>query len=307
MPDRRLVALVGCGRWGQNILRDLTALGCDVAVVARSDASTERARAGGAVTIVDAVEALPEVEGAVVATRSAGHASAVDALLDRDVPLFVEKPLVPDAEAVARLAAIAPDRIFEMHKWRYHPAIEALRDIARSGELGPVVGLRTLRLGWGGAIDDVDPIWHLGPHDLSIALEILGAIPEPIAARADREGADPVGLLAMLGDAPWFVFELSIRSPERRREIRLQCRDGIAMLAPGADDEIQVAHGAVARGAKPPEIEHRAVSDALPLVRELSAFVDHLGGGPPPRSGMQDSLVIAQRIAALRSLAGVSP
>lgn len=307
MPDRRLVALVGCGRWGQNILRDLTALGCDVAVVARSDASVERARTGGAVTIVDTVAALPVVEGAVVATRSGGHEAAVDSLLGLDIPLFVEKPLAPDAAAVARLAAAAPDRIFEMHKWRYHPGIEALRDIVRSDELGPVVGLRTLRLGWGGAIDDVDPIWHLGPHDLSIALEILGAIPEPIAARADREGGDPVGLLGMLGDAPWFVFELSIRSSERRREIRLQCRNGTAMLASGADDEIQVAHGPVARGAKPPQVEHRAVSGDLPLVRELRAFVDHLAGGPAPRSGVRDSLVVAERIAALRALAGIDP
>lgn len=299
------VGLVGCGRWGANILRDLNGLGCDVAVVARSDASVERARAGGAAAIVDAIDRLPPVAGAVIATRSGQHAAVVDELLARDVPLFVEKPLVPDAAAVVRLSERAPDRVFEMHKWRYHPGIEALRDIARSGELGPVVGLRTTRVGWGGAIDDVDPIWHLGPHDLSIALEILGSIPDPVAARADWDGNTPVGLVAMLGADPWFTFELSIRYPERRREIRLHCRDGIAVLPHGADDTIEVALGPVAGGAKPPDVEHRRVSDELPLVRELQAFVAHLHGGPPPRSTVHDSRVVAERIAALRVLARV--
>ena len=46
--DRPRVALVGCGRWGRHILRDLIALGCEVPVVARSEASVERAREGGA-------------------------------------------------------------------------------------------------------------------------------------------------------------------------------------------------------------------------------------------------------------------
>jgi predicted dehydrogenase len=182
-----------------------------------------------------------------------------------------------------------------------------MRDIARSGELGPVVGLRTTRVGWGGAVDDVDPIWHLAPHDVSIALEILGTIPPPVTARADHDGDDPVGLVAVLGDDPWCNLEVSIRSPARRREIRLLCRDGVAMLAHGVDDAIEVAKGPVARGVDPPEVEIRSVEDELPLVRELRAFVEHVQGGPPPRSTIEDSLAIARCIATMRQLAGLSP
>ena len=46
------IGLVGCGRWGKHILRDLVALGCDVTVVARSTVSRERASSGGATRIV---------------------------------------------------------------------------------------------------------------------------------------------------------------------------------------------------------------------------------------------------------------
>jgi D-arabinose 1-dehydrogenase-like Zn-dependent alcohol dehydrogenase len=66
--DQVRVALVGCGRWGGHILRDLLAIGCDVPVVARSDESRERARGHGATEIVAHLGELPPVDAAVVAT-----------------------------------------------------------------------------------------------------------------------------------------------------------------------------------------------------------------------------------------------
>jgi hypothetical protein len=60
--------LLGCGRWGAHIPLDLLTLGCDVPVVAHSEASIGRARAGGASEIVSNVHALGDVEGLVVAT-----------------------------------------------------------------------------------------------------------------------------------------------------------------------------------------------------------------------------------------------
>ena len=59
VPPPLSIALVGCGAWGKNILRDLVSLGCEVNVVARSEASISRAREGNARSIVDSVEALP--------------------------------------------------------------------------------------------------------------------------------------------------------------------------------------------------------------------------------------------------------
>src|SRR4029079_9590665 len=132
------VALVGCGRWGVHVLRDLLALGCEVVVVARSEASRERAEEGGATAVVPAIRDLTGVEGAVVVTPTTTHAEVLNELLDLGVPVFVEKPLAEDPGAAAALAARAPDRLFVMHKWRHHPGVEALASIARSGELGGV-------------------------------------------------------------------------------------------------------------------------------------------------------------------------
>jgi predicted dehydrogenase len=302
-PSRRTrpgIALVGCGRWGRNILRDLIALGCPVTVADPDEAARRAAVEAGAVAAVAGASLLPRVDGIVVATPTSTHAEVVESLLARDVPVFVEKPLTADPESALRLAAAAPDRLFVMDKWRYHPGVEALAAVARSGELGPVVGLRSTREGWGSPQADVDPIWTLVPHELSIAVEVLGLLPQPRAAYADRVDGRLLGLVGLLGDTPWFKCEVSTRQTAYRREVHLHCRDGVATL-PGSDsDHIVIARGT---GEAPPQVEQRAISRELPLQRELAAFVRHLEGGPSPRTSAADGAAIVSVVAELAVLA----
>ena len=304
MGNRMSVGLVGCGKWGRHILRDLMTLGCDVSVVALSDESQERAAEVGAAGIVTSIAALPEVAGAVVATPVTTHAAVIEELLARGIPVFTEKSLTADRASAARLAQLAPQRLFVMDKWRYHPGVEMLAQIARTEELGPVIGLRTTRVQWGTDHRDVDCVWVLVPHDLSIALEILGHIPVPRSALAERVGETVTGLVGCLGENPWHVAEVSIRYAEWRREIRLHCRDGIAVLNDGYSDHVQLIRTSDLYDRTPP-IERRPISNELPLLRELRAFVEHLNGGPPPRSSASEGAAIVDTTATLRELAGL--
>ena len=292
MPEGARIGLVGCGRWGKQILRDLCALGCDVAVVTRSAGSRAGAEAGGAASAIGSIGDLPEVDGIVVATPVSTHAAVVEEALGLDVPVFVEKPLTNDPVAAERLAAAADGRLFVMDKWRYHPGVELLGELARSGELGQVVGLRTTRIGWERK-RDVDQIWVLAPHDVAIGLEILGEIPPPRAAVASRDA-----LLGLLGERPWQALDVSGRSRARRREVVLVCEEGAAALDDSYDDHVTVVHS---EG----EPELRPVSAELPLLRELQAFLKHLAGGPPPRSSAGEGVAVVRAISELRELAGL--
>ena len=301
------IGLVGVGAWGRYILRDLVLLGSEVTAVVPNPDHHGTALDGGAVQVVRALEDLPDdLVGFVVATPTSVHAEVAESLLERDVPIYVEKPLSNDLDAAMRLAERGGDRVFVMHKWRYHPGIELLGEIARSGELGPVVGLRTARVGWGNPHPDVDAVWILAPHDLSIALEVLGRIPEPRSAVAEQTGGRLSGLVGLLGDEPSFAFEVSTAHPVRRREVRLICRDGVATLADPYADHVLVARGEIL-GDITYEEERRPISTEFPLLRELRAFVEHIGGGPPPKSSAAEAVADVAAVVRLRELAGIPP
>ncbi len=295
-----VVGLVGSGGWGRHILRDLVTLGCEVPVVARSQESRARAEEGGAREIVGDIASLPRVDGVVVATPTSTHAAVLEEALELGVPVYCEKALSDDATAAERLAESGAGRLFVMDKWRYHPGVLALAAIARERRLGAVSGLRTVRVGWGNPHDDVDPVWVLAPHDLSVALEVMGAVPHGEAAAAQWLDGDAVQLSALLrGDGWWHALEVSGRSPERRRRIELLCEDGVAVLAGGWDE-----HVSVCRAGPDGEEERIETPGELPLLAELRAFVEHLGGGPPPRSSAKEGAAIVAAIAELRRLAG---
>lgn len=216
-----------------------------------------------------------------------------------------------DRESAFRLARQAPNRLFVMDKWRYHAGVEMLRDIARTEELGPVQGLRTTRAQWGNPHDDVDVSWILLPHDLSIAQEVFGRIPRPLHAVAEKTDGQLRSLLGILGGGPgrsgepWLIVEVSSRHPQDRREIRLHCRDGVAILEGGYSQDVSVTRTANFHSGQAPETELRPISQELPLLRELRTFVEHLQGGPPPRSSAAEGALVVSAIAELRSLAGI--
>lgn len=290
------VGLVGCGLWGANVLRDLRLLECDVRVVARSDASVARAREGGAVAVVREIGELGAVDAIVAVTPIETHAAVLEEALAAGVPVFVEKPLCDDAGDAARLAALAPDRLFVMDKWRYHPGVAAIAAIATTERFGGVHGLRTVRVQPDNRHSE-DAIWVLAPHDLALALEVLGEVPRPRAAYGQWSDGRLVTMHALLEtDRGWHAVEISERAPAAVRRIELHCDEGVAVLGGGWDDHV-LLH---LLGGRTERIEARG---ELPLLAELRAFVGFLDGGPPPKSSAAEGAAMVEAIAALRALA----
>jgi predicted dehydrogenase len=291
------LGLVGCGHWGRHILRDLRTLGCRVHVVARSAESVERARGGGAASVVASIAELPALSGYVVATPTSTHAEIVAELVaNRSEPVFVEKPLCTSSADAEHIVAIGGSRVFVMDKWRYHPGVLELARIARAGELGAVSAIHARRVTDANRHPDVDTVWTHAPHDLSIASEILGEVPPARFAVAELEGTRRVGLVGTLGGPPWFTFEISCRAPGHRRELRMVCEQGTAVLDGGWAEEVVILR----EDADP---ERRGLDGELPLLAELRAFVGHLAGGSPPKSTAAEGAEVVRRIEELGTLA----
>jgi predicted dehydrogenase len=303
------IALVGCGEWGSLVLRDLRQLGCTVWVVARSEESRARALAGGASAVVDDADRLPaDVAAAVVAAPTPARPAIVRGLLARGVSVFTEKPLADDAAEARQLAALGGP-LFVMDKWRYHPAIGALARLAGQGTLGQVRRLHCVRLGWRGSGHDRNPVWTLLPHDLSIAQEVLGGLPEARCAEAAVVGGVAVELRAVLGGqgGPQLVVEVSSRQLPALRRTVLTCDDGVAVFDGSLPGQVTVVHHRDLDRAAP-TTETLVAAGEPPLLAELRAFLEYLSGeGPAPRSTAQEAAEVAVVVDALLRLGGAGP
>jgi predicted dehydrogenase len=292
------VGLVGCGRWGGNVLRDLVALGADVSVAEPHADRRARALAAGAARAVASAAHLPQCDGYVVVTPAPTHRDVCEYLLSRNVPVFVEKPPCNDVADVEALARIGGDRLFVMHKWRYHPGIRVLAELARSGKLGTSERLETIRTGPEVLPPDVDVLWHLGTHDLSIAVEILGAVAPVRAADATRDAAGRITQCrATMGRVAGAEHRLTVAAgvPERVRRVVVSGAEGSAVL-----DHPDATTVSVRTDERTEQIP---IAQTMPLAEELRAFLAYLAGGPPPVSDSATALVIAQRLSDLQRAA----
>lgn len=299
------ILLIGCGRWGKLILRDLKSLDCVVDVIASSEQSISNAKEFGADNIVSGMgEIKHDLDGAVVAVPSIDHYKVTLSVIDNfgNIPIFVEKPLCLSSKEVQLLDEYHSDHVFVMHKWRYHTGILTLRDLARKNEFGNLKGMKLVRNGWGNPHKDIDCTWVLLPHDLSIVLEVLGYIPPAISALVDKTEERVSGIFGMLrSDEHWVSLEVSDRDTNYRREIILYFENGIAKLSGGYDKEIELINTENSSMDGKPEIKKIEFEFVMPLMEELRSFVGYvINNVDPPKSSTSESLKIVSAIEKLR-------
>lgn len=299
------ILLVGCGGWGKLILRDLKGLGARVTVVANSRRSRGFALEYAADAIIPSLPASRgDIDGIVIAAPSTAHIALIVQLCRFDVPVFVEKPLTCDADEARMIASTYEGQVFVMDKWRYHSGIDRLRQIAQSQQFGPVLGLRSRRLGWSMTHNEVDPIWNLLPHDFSICLHILGKIPPLKHAFSDGLGPPGGGVFAHLSDGDVTVtIEASAYHPVNNRSVILACAQGTVQLADSYHDHLFVRIGEP--GNRDAREEKWPLSADMPLRKELQVFCEFLDGGPAPMSTAKEGAATVEAIVAVRRAAGL--
>jgi len=296
------VALVGYGRWARHIHRDLQTCGAEVHVVTPLAPDRAAALASGAVSAHDNVANLPLVHGAIIASPSTTHAAVVEAFAVRDIPLFVEKPLTSDVESARSLCERHAPRVFVMHKWRYHPAIEWIRAEIASGKLGEVLAIRTERTGWGHTHADVKAWWILLPHDLSILQHCLGRVPPLREVHRCVPGSIDAGFLVELGAGtdPRVLIDVSTTRPRTVRRVSVLGSHGaVEYQEEGAQSTLAVRRGTP--GTLDAKEERVSVTGEMPLLLEIREFVAYLEGGAPPRCGAHEGLEVVERIAEIEA------
>ncbi len=183
------VAVIGCGYWGKNLVRNFRTLGalrviCDMTAQGRETARqiapecliTERP---------DTVLQDAQVAGVVIATPAETHFSLVKQALLAGKDVFVEKPLAltyEEGAELVRLANAAQRILMVGHVLEYHPAIAALRQLIDQGELGKLHYIYSNRLSLGKIRREENILWSFAPHDVAIILRLMGKLPFEVVA-----------------------------------------------------------------------------------------------------------------------------
>jgi predicted dehydrogenase len=181
------VAVIGAGYWGPNLIRNLhEAPGAEPVAVAdlsqeRLDGIKKRFPALRLTTDHRTLFADKSIDAVAIATPVNTHRRLVEEAFAAGKHVFVEKPLAAtstDAEAMVRAAEKAGRTLMVGHTFVYNPAVVTVRDLIERGELGRVNYVDSQRVNLGLHQFDINVLWDLGPHDVSISLYWLGEEPE---------------------------------------------------------------------------------------------------------------------------------
>ena len=183
--------VVGYGYWGPNIVRNLDRLQkaklvaiCDQSAVARRKA--EKPYPG--VLVTDDVSELmtsPDIDAIAIVTPVWTHCALAKAALENGKHIFVEKPFTSNAAQAEELIALAAKnnlKIMVDHTFLFTAAVQKIKQLLQDGALGNLYYYDSTRVNLGLFQHDIDVIWDLAPHDLSIMDHLIQGGPEAIVA-----------------------------------------------------------------------------------------------------------------------------
>lgn len=191
MKDLRF-GVIGWGYWGPKIARNLDSLPhATVAIVADTDAH-RLAKLVVNQPWIQTTTLLEEifrsdVDAIVIATPVSTHFQLAREALMHGKHVLVEKPLTASVTEAEELVALAQEQqrfLMVGHTFEYNPAVNELRKLIQNGDLGKIYSIELERLNLGLFRNDINVIWDLAPHDLSILLYLLNQKPTQIKVQA---------------------------------------------------------------------------------------------------------------------------
>ena len=184
------VGLIGAGRWGPNVIGAINRLNeaklLKVADPNQESLSNLNLRFPGVTTTHSPIEIFKDdqIDAVAICTPVATHTELVNSALESEKHVFVEKPFGHDIKECESLCQLAKDKkliIVVGHVFLFNASVVALKKIIQSGELGEVLHLEAHRTNLGPVRKDVNAVWDLTSHDLSIFDFLLDDLPEEVS------------------------------------------------------------------------------------------------------------------------------
>jgi predicted dehydrogenase len=331
-----VLAQIGCGYWGPNLLRNFSALpGCSVKYVV--DSSAER-RAfveanfpfSCAIETHQTVLEDPSVDGVLIATPAASHFSLAKDALDAGKHVFVEKPLATKVAEVDELSNRASKQnlvVMTGHTFVYNSAVRYVKRLIDAGELGELRYIYSQRLNLGRIRSDIDALWNFAPHDISIIQYWLDDR-EPISIGRQgmaymQEGIDDVVFLNL--EYPGKVIaniHVSWLDPQKVRKMIIVGSRKMVVYDDIAENKLLIYDKGIDRRAilgenmdfdnpEGPQFDYRSGDILMPEVKfaepvrvEAEHFVNCIRNSQEPLTGLSHARTVVSILERARPLNG---
>jgi len=186
---KKNIAVVGCGYWGKNLVRNFHELGSLYAICDNDEKKLKEfhERYPELAYFKDYEELLssPEVEAVVISTPAVTHYTLANEAIQAGKDVYVEKPISIHYSEGEKLVSLAKEKnkiLMVGHILEYHPAVVKLKEMIDKGEIGKINYIYSNRLNLGKFRTEENILWSFAPHDISVILSFLGELPDDISA-----------------------------------------------------------------------------------------------------------------------------
>lgn len=319
-PSPVRIAVVGAGYWGPNLIRCASASAqaelvtvCDLAADRLAD--VERHYPGVSTTRrFEDVLADEAVEAVVVATPISTHHRLTRAALSAGKHVLVEKPLATsedDALDLVQLAARSDLVLLPGHTFLYSPAVNIVRELISSGELGEIYAISMSRVNLGIHQSDSSVLWDLAPHDFSILRYWLDDLPSQMTVTGRDcivEGIPDVAFISMRFASRLIAHvELAWLAPSKLRRTTVigsrkmatyvdTSNEPVRVFDSGVDEQTPQNFGEFQLSYRVGDILSPRVDAVEPLALELADFCNAIRTGSPLRSRPELGLDVVRMV-----------
>ena len=311
---KKNIAVVGCGYWGKNLVRNLSELG---ALTAVCDPNAELAKYYADqydVKNFSFAEIIKDagIEGVVIAVPASLHASLAIEAMNAGKHVYVEKPLAMnqiEARQMIDTSTAQGVQLMVGHLLQYHPVFIAVRGLVASGELGRLRYIYSNRLSYGKVRSEEDVIWSFAPHDISMILSLMGQEPESVrtesASILQSNIADTATVhMAFTSGLKAHIF-VSWLHPYKEQKLVVIGESAMAVFDDTKPWEQKLAlchHNIDLTGVVPnlskSDVQYVDVAQSEPLKNECQHFIDVVNGSLWPLTDGDEGLRVLNVLSA---------
>jgi len=319
---------IGIGDWGKNLARDFSQLNdvdlrwcCDIKesrfeAFVKLNSKTKFTKNYNDLLRDEGLDAV------VVASNASTHYTIVKEALSSGKHVFVEKPITLNSKEAKELVSLSKKmnkKLMVGHLLKYHPAVEKLKELSDSGQLGEIYYLYSQRVNLGRIRLDENALWSFAPHDISVILYLLNSEPLDVSARGQfylRNGVhDVVFVNIRFKDGKMANIQLSWLDPHKERKLTIvgskkmvvfddsQNTEKIKIYDKGADVKTDYESYGDSITLRFGDITIPKINMTEPLKIECQHFIDCIKNDKTPKTDGSDGLRVVRILeAAQKSL-----